>query len=158
MKIRTGFVSNSSSSSYVCDVCGNAETVWDGALSDAGFCKCEKGHVICEEHVGKNNILSAEDIVELARNRTLGDDWYQDEILAYLGDRDVGGALNIAEEYIMERGLPSAACPVCMLKKPGKEVLLAYALYKLEATDEGLAKSMRDEFGTLENFRKVTKR
>lgn len=40
MKIRTGFVSNSSSSSFVCDVCGNIESGWDLGLNDAEMCEC----------------------------------------------------------------------------------------------------------------------
>lgn len=34
MKHRLGFVSNSSSSSYTCDVCGETESGWNLCLSD----------------------------------------------------------------------------------------------------------------------------
>lgn len=49
MKRRHGFVSNSSSSSFICDVCGVAEEGYDGP-SDAGMLECENGHYFCTKH------------------------------------------------------------------------------------------------------------
>lgn len=39
MKIRRGFVSNSSSSSFICDVCGRDKTGYE----------CENGHYFCQD-------------------------------------------------------------------------------------------------------------
>ena len=45
MKIRTGFVSNSSTSSFICCVCGNMEAGSDSCgMEDYGFLRCEKEH------------------------------------------------------------------------------------------------------------------
>lgn len=44
MKIRQGFVSNSSSSSFVCDITGANESGYDIGLRDAGMAECVKGH------------------------------------------------------------------------------------------------------------------
>jgi hypothetical protein len=50
MKVRNGFVSNSSTSSFICEVCGRTETEWDSvALKDMGFMRCENEHLFCEE-------------------------------------------------------------------------------------------------------------
>ena len=51
MKKRNGFVSNSSSSSFVCDVCGAETSGWDMCLSDAYMFECENGHEVCESHI-----------------------------------------------------------------------------------------------------------
>lgn len=51
MKIRNGFVSNSSSSSFVCDVCGNEQSGMDMCLSDANMCNCENDHTFCENEI-----------------------------------------------------------------------------------------------------------
>ncbi len=52
-KYRQGFVSNSSSSSFVCDVCGYRISGWDMSLSEAEMVECENGHELCEEHLLK---------------------------------------------------------------------------------------------------------
>lgn len=51
MKVRFGFVSNSSSSSFVCEICGHTETGYDASLEDVGFVQCEHAHIFCDEHV-----------------------------------------------------------------------------------------------------------
>jgi hypothetical protein len=49
MKIRLGFVSNSSVSSFVCEICGRQEAGMDISMADFGFCECENGHTFCDE-------------------------------------------------------------------------------------------------------------
>ena len=53
MKIRNGFVSNSSSSSFVCNICGQNYEGWDASPRDPEFecSECENGHVMCNEHL-----------------------------------------------------------------------------------------------------------
>jgi zona occludens toxin (predicted ATPase) len=51
MKVRTGFVSNSSSSSFVCEVCGEEASGWDMCLSDADMVSCENDHTFCKSHI-----------------------------------------------------------------------------------------------------------
>ena len=48
MKVRKGFVSNSSSSSFVCDLTGEAFETYEG-LDDREAVQCEKGHVFFYE-------------------------------------------------------------------------------------------------------------
>ena len=47
MKVRNGFVSNSSSSSFICELCGRQESGWDACPDEFDMCECENGHVIC---------------------------------------------------------------------------------------------------------------
>ena len=51
MKIRIGFVSNSSSSSYICDVCSESVIGYDISLMDYEMYQCENGHIFCEKHM-----------------------------------------------------------------------------------------------------------
>jgi len=50
MKIRRDFVSNSSSSSYVCDVCSEEVSGMDLSLREAEMVECVNDHTICESH------------------------------------------------------------------------------------------------------------
>lgn len=44
MKIRAGFVSNSSSSSFMCDITGEISEGYDISLTDCEMVMCEHGH------------------------------------------------------------------------------------------------------------------
>ena len=46
MKYRNDFVTNSSSSSFVCEICGRNESGYDMPLSDAQMYECENEHVL----------------------------------------------------------------------------------------------------------------
>jgi len=51
MKLRAGFVSNSSSSSYVCEVCDESFETWDEGISHFNLVMCEEyDHLFCEDH------------------------------------------------------------------------------------------------------------
>ena len=47
MKFRKDFVTNSSSSSYVCEICGRSESGWDLCLSECEMMQCVNGHIFC---------------------------------------------------------------------------------------------------------------
>ena len=49
MKIRTGFVSNSSSSSFICDTCKETFEGMDLSPSEVDHSTCVRGHVFCNE-------------------------------------------------------------------------------------------------------------
>ena len=70
MKLRKGFVSNSSSSSFVCDVCGYTESGWDMSLEEAEMYECENGHTFCEGHIIEP---TKEQLIEYAK-RILNDE------------------------------------------------------------------------------------
>jgi hypothetical protein len=61
MKVRLGFVSNSSSSSFTCDVCGGTESGMDCCLSDCEMFICENKHTCCNSHMINNEVDRPED-------------------------------------------------------------------------------------------------
>lgn len=61
MKIRNGFVSNSSSSSFICEICGADESGYNMTYEDACMVSCQNGHLICREHL----LCSDETFVEI---------------------------------------------------------------------------------------------
>lgn len=54
MKFRKGFVSNSSSSSFVCEVCGEIESGYDCSLNDFAMAMCEHEHTFHKSHAEKD--------------------------------------------------------------------------------------------------------
>ena len=59
MKIRKGFVSNSSSSSFICLVCGTVESGMDASPSDFGMSECVHGHTFCNGHATSQEGLAS---------------------------------------------------------------------------------------------------
>lgn len=53
MKIRSCFVSNSSSSSFICSACGEIESGWDLSFEEVGMVECENGHCFHKNCVSK---------------------------------------------------------------------------------------------------------
>jgi len=67
MKIRNGFVSNSSSSSFTCSVCGGDECGYDMSYRELGMIRCKNGHIIHEECIDKDVLK------EITENTARGD-------------------------------------------------------------------------------------
>lgn len=59
MKIRVGFVSNSSTSSFICMFCGNQFADRDLSKREVGLVKCEHGHLFDEEEILGSYSLSS---------------------------------------------------------------------------------------------------
>jgi hypothetical protein len=53
MKIRHGFVSNSSTSSFSCCLCGEEFTGWDASPSEFDCSTCVNEHIMCNKHLEK---------------------------------------------------------------------------------------------------------
>ena len=104
MKVRTCFVSNSSSSSCVCDLCGRTETGWDlYAGPDSDMFECINGHLICTEEAVMNF-----------------DEWQNS---LGLEENDDSG-VNPWNE------VPEKMCPICSMLQFCQEDLGAYLLKK----------------------------
>lgn len=151
MKIRTGFVSNSSSSSFVCDICGCVESGYDLSMSDAGYMMCENGHTFCNTHMkeefDEHSKDCAESLVNIMKKRTWGDytkdikvleDFINsdyDNLQDFLYDnsdkyKDDNG-YNLSEDYFDDEindliecyGIPEKYCPLCSkLKEFSKDL------------------------------------
>lgn len=117
MKIRTSFVTNSSSSSFVCEICGRSESGWDISLEEADMMECVNGHVFCRhealEWPSKQDMIKT--ILENEYNKDCWDggtrsyrDYSEEELLDM--DEETLFVQFISESYY---SVPESMCPIC---------------------------------------------
>jgi len=138
MKIRNGFVSNSSTSSFICDFCGDVTADRDLSMEDAGMLKCENGHLFCNAHEDVPDLYSGNILFWQAFKKTMqkklatcDNKYLCEEIETCIqiitdclasGDR-VANKLDEAfdgDYYYMlneDIGMPEEYCPVCKRQK-----------------------------------------
>lgn len=161
MKIRNGFVSNSSSSSFICDVSGRVESGMDMCIEDAGMYECENGHTIDEDYVLeydlremvvsslKREIATYEnkygDVDKLAKINEITD---EDELQEYVEEE-----MDLEERY----NLPAAACPICQLEESTSDDMVKYLLKELNKTKKDAQKDIKVKFDDYEAFQKHIK-
>jgi hypothetical protein len=101
MRIRIGHVSNSSTTSFTCEVCGEEWVGWDSvSMNDVGFYRCVHEHTICEGHL----LVGVDDALEESMTDEERDDY---------GD---GGYL------------PERCCPICQFEEISMHDLVSHLL------------------------------
>lgn len=114
MKKRMGFVSNSSSSSFLCEVCGEIESGMDLCLGDAGYCECADGHVFCEGHK-LEKVKEEKEEKKVKEKKPCCCEMKKCECEDEDEDEDEDDDYDDDDEYD-EYHVPIAECPVCQFK------------------------------------------
>lgn len=146
MKIRLGFVSNSSSSSFICSVCGNIESGMDMSLSDAGMVECVNEHTLCTAHLSEDELTA-----EVKRKALLTDEFLSVESrnkIRLMEDEEI-------EERWAERGghyYPEEYCPICQFKALDATEALSYLKKKHSYTDDTILLELKTQFKVYEEF------
>lgn len=133
-KFRKSFVTNSSSSSFICEVSGHVEAGYDLCMSDAGFYECENDHMFCKDYlVGELGTMDKEEMLEYLSNKK--DEWEKfsskyynsqvkdvvEEIQKLVSLTDADEVKEFIEELIESYeldgnyGIPAHNCPICTL-------------------------------------------
>ena len=129
MKYKKGFVTNSSTTVYICDVCGNDVAGMDISLSDAEMFICTKGHTFCEDHKVTPKEPSEP---------------------ACTGNEDI----DEDDEYDDRYETDPKFCPVCQLEvlTTGDEVVLLRKMVKM--THHEILAQVKANFGSYDDFKK----
>jgi hypothetical protein len=138
MKIRTSFVSNSSSSSFICMVSGSVEGGYDISLREAGMCECVNGHIFCDQY----RLVKPQTVQDLGIDE---DDNYEDD--NYEDDNYEDDNYNI----------PANQCPICTLKYITDADLLVYAIKKNNWDKKQIEANLRADYTDYRAFKEGMK-
>lgn len=135
MKIRNGFVSNSSSSSFVCCVCGEKIEGRDISLYEYDMVMCENGHIYCTEHAKR----TLSDITKDELLDYLNEEYYSDvieQIKSFKTDDEYDTFLKeFLENFDFDNtDQPACLCPVCNLDVIENGDAIEYATKKYGIT------------------------
>jgi hypothetical protein len=181
MKIRNGFVSNSRSSSFVCDFCGEEVSGMDMEITDAGMVQCANGHIVCTKH-----ILDTEITFDVIKNwfrnnidmgnmsQLVGVDYSEwrnystdckvqkvEELLVVLEEKfkDSTDLENDFIEYHKENNeewrysYPSFFCPLCTFVDLTYSDIATFYLKQNKLTKKEFVKEVKEKFnGNYEDF------
>lgn len=123
MKVRKGFVSNSSSSSFVCDVCGESVSGMDMSYDEAEMVCCTNGHDFCEVHLIGDNAL---EVLQDEDREDFDEDW----------------RYAVPEEY----------CPICQMDKMTDCDLVKYLLKLVDKTRKEVIQNVKANFKSYNEF------
>lgn len=149
MKIRSGFVSNSSSLSYICSICDHEIIISDmDDPNEYGFSNCENGHYICEKHFRENlKKLTKEQYIKWVRTQ----EWYKElsiEKKNYEEDDWKDGAELLLSEY---GDVCSFICPICQFQSFDPEDIKKYFIKM------GLDSEIQQKIKTYKEFKDFIK-
>ena len=173
MKYRSSFVTNSSSSSFICEVCGHSEVVYDGDRNDE-FVRCEKGHEFCIEHMVSEqdvNVLR-EKLIQIINENIqdyTNDDYYKSrpekqkqyikekqEELANIPDMDEDEIYDALREYD-QNDIPASSCPICTLDHIDSSKIVSYIVKTQGKSNKEFETEIRSKFANLVELEKFLK-
>lgn len=155
MKVRNCFVSNSSSSSFICCISGREAGGYDVVLDDVDMIACNRHHIMDRDYVQEfarkiQERNSYEEFLNMIpkefRTRCR-------KIIDELGGYSGCVIYDMIDEInVFRYELPCTLCPVCNLEYFTDEMLLKYILWDSGYTRKELKDNIRSFFTDSEAF------
>ena len=169
MKMRNGFVSNSSSSSFVCDVSGESYEGYDGDYGDIQECSCVNGHTFSNDYYIEVTKPAFEP--DIATKRQFMIDESKDvkvvyalksaddaQILKWWIEEnwvdDYNGQFEDEQEYYE---CSEEHCPICTFAHPYPPEINAYLLNLSGRTMKDILQELKDKYTSYADFKKEIK-
>ena len=127
MKYRKDFVTNSSSSSYVCEICGRSESGWDMSLAEAEMVSCINGHTFCEDEIlqiPRDDMIHQIEEYQNEYPQYCGDIYTKDELLAMSDKELLAEFFNKLSDARWD--MPEECCPICQFIEYSQADLAKY--------------------------------
>jgi len=126
MKTRKGFVSNSSTTSFTCEITGHTESYWDSVgHREMGFVMCPKEHGFLEEFVLEKEFTLNEKIECLKLEYQ--NDWYAtnypDINFDTMNEVEVE---SLMEEWFEDWDITTLECPICQMETISERDMIKY--------------------------------
>lgn len=156
MKIRNGFVSNSSSSSFTCDVCGTTESGMDASPSDFDMSSCVNGHTFCNDHAPNSEPMTPKQFRDEIREQIKSCTWMSKEsIQADIAEMEMVPDDEIEDFFndnYSDNGVPECQCPICTFKSLNEKDGFKYLKKKFLMDDNEILEAIKVHFKTYGEF------
>lgn len=149
MKSRRGFVSNSSTTSFLCEVCGTHEGFSDCiGHNEMGFVCCPNGHGLCKGHIIKDAPeTTVDEMREALRIEAEASSWHD-----YDPTWDDDTVWDKYDDWFYESDINEQQCPICQF-----DTISQYNAQKYLLKNDRFLTDLKERFGTYEAFKEWLK-
>jgi len=157
VKYRKGFVANSSSSSFTCNVCGEIYDDYDSTYKDLCVVECTSNHIICDGHLLEP---TKKTLKAMTRRHFSGKQVRPEVVLKAYTEIDELEDYQ-CEEYMVEKLLtsnrvrtriPGCICPICQFDVIEDREFRQYLMKEHKIYPDMIKKEIKKKFHSYSQF------